>query len=450
MNILSNIKYELARLLNLQEDAAEQKEVVDGIHAGIDFRGAKLWILVFAIFVASLGLNTNSTAVIIGAMLISPLMGPIIGMGLSIGINDFENFKRSLRSLAVATIFSVTTATLYWLITPMAETQSELLARTSPTIWDVFIALFGGLAGIIALTSRSQRTGNVIPGVAIATALMPPLCTVGFGLGTGQWLYALGAFYLYIINCIFISVATFIGVRLMNFHDKVFADKNRERRVRQYITAIVVVTMIPACYLTYTMVRETMWTNHAQSFVDKELQFHGTQIIAQELDFSDRSIQVVLIGNEIADEDTATARKRLTDYYLDNTRLDIIQGNNSSDMDELRGILQGAKREAATTAEMVTEQRHRIDALQNELAPYRELDSQSTLIANEMNALFNNVQSLSLTRSLLVAVPDTAAHDTITTAIVDVSGRFSTDDQERMTKWLRTRLNNDRLTVVWR
>lgn len=450
MQILSDIKSDLLRLLNLDEDAAPQQEVVEGIHAGIDFRGAKLWILVFAIFVASLGLNTNSTAVIIGAMLISPLMGPIIGMGLSIGINDFENFKRSLRSLAVATIFSVTTATLYWLITPMAETQSELLARTSPTIWDVFIALFGGLAGIIALTSRSQRTGNVIPGVAIATALMPPLCTVGFGLGTGQWLYALGAFYLYIINCIFISVATFIGVRLMNFHDKVFADKNRERRVRQYITAIVVVTMIPACYLTYTMVRETMWTNHAQSFVDKELQFHGTQIIAQELDFSDRSIQVVLIGNEIADEDTATARKRLTDYHLDNTRLDIIQGNNSSDMDELRGILQGAKREAATTAEMVTEQRHRIDALQNELAPYRELDSQSTLIANEMNALFNNVQSLSLTRSLLVAVPDTAAHDTITTAIIDVSGRFSTDDQERMTKWLRTRLNNDRLTVVWR
>ncbi|MCF0183625.1 MAG: TIGR00341 family protein [Bacteroidaceae bacterium] len=448
MNIFTNIKDEMARLLNLEEDAAEQKEVVEGIHAGIDFRGAKLWILVFAIFVASLGLNTNSTAVIIGAMLISPLMGPIIGMGLSIGINDFENFKRSLRSLAVATIFSVTTATLYWLITPMAETQSELLARTSPTIWDVFIALFGGLAGIIALTSRSQRTGNVIPGVAIATALMPPLCTVGFGLGTGQWLYALGAFYLYIINCIFISVATFIGVRLMKFHDKVFTDKSRERRVRQYITAIVVVTMIPACYLTYTMVRETVWTNHAQTFVEKELQFDGTQIIARELDFDDRSIQVVLIGNEVADEDTAAVRKRLADYYLDGTRLDIIQGNNSSDMDELRGILQGAKREAANTAEMVSEQRHRIEALQGELAPYRELDSQSGLIANEMSALFDNVRSLSLSRSVLVSVPDTVAHDTVTMAVVAVSGRLSADDQERMTEWLRTRLKDESLSVV--
>ena len=448
MNIFTNIKDEMARLLNLEEDAAEQKEVVEGIHAGIDFRGAKLWILVFAIFVASLGLNTNSTAVIIGAMLISPLMGPIIGMGLSIGINDFENFKRSLRSLAVATIFSVTTATLYWLITPMAETQSELLARTSPTIWDVFIALFGGLAGIIALTSRSQRTGNVIPGVAIATALMPPLCTVGFGLGTGQWLYALGAFYLYIINCIFISVATFIGVRLMKCHDKLFTDKIRERRVRQYITAIVVVTMIPACYLTYTMVRETVWTNHAQTFVEKELQFDGTQIIARELDFDDRSIQVVLIGNEVADEDTAAVRKRLADYYLDGTRLDIIQGNNSSDMDELRGILQGAKREAANTAEMVSEQRHRIEALQGELAPYRELDSQSGLIANEMSALFDNVRSLSLSRSVLVSVPDTVAHDTVTMAVVAVSGRLSADDQERMTEWLRTRLKDESLSVV--
>ena len=178
----------IRRLLSMKEDKAPEEETIASIKAGIDFRGANLWILIFAIFVASLGLNTNSAAVIIGAMLISPLMGPIVGMGLGVGIYDFELLKRAFRSFATATIFSVLTATFYFAITPINEAQSELLARTSPTIYDVLIALFGGLAGIVALCSTGQRGGNVIPGVAIATAIMPPLCTTGFGLATGNWL----------------------------------------------------------------------------------------------------------------------------------------------------------------------------------------------------------------------------------------------------------------------
>ena len=193
MNIWQMFKDWLGGILSLGEDMAPEKDTIAVIEAGVDFRGAKLWILILAVFVASLGLNTNSAAVIIGAMLISPLMGPIIGMGLGIGINDFMLFKRAAKNYLVATLFSVATATLYFLLTPLDEVQSELLARTSPTIYDVGIALCGGLAGIVALSSRSQRTGNVIPGVAIATALMPPLCTVGFGLGTGNWLFAAGA-----------------------------------------------------------------------------------------------------------------------------------------------------------------------------------------------------------------------------------------------------------------
>ena len=448
MQILSDIKSDLLRLLNLDEDAAPQQEVVEGIHAGIDFRGAKLWILVLAIFVASLGLNTNSTAVIIGAMLISPLMGPIIGMGLSVGMNDFETFKRSLRSLTVATVFSVTTATLYWLITPMAETQSELLARTSPTIWDVFIALFGGLAGIIALTSRSQRTGNVIPGVAIATALMPPLCTVGFGLGTGQWLYALGAFYLYIINCIFISLATFLGVRMMHFHAKVFVDKKREKRVRTYITVIVVATMVPAVVLTWRMVEETVWTTEAKSFVENEVQFEGTQIIAKDMNYRERNIKVVLIGNELSATDTALVNRRLADYSLAGTTLELVSGNSSMDMREIRGMLKGAEKEAANTAQLMGEQKRRIQELQDELAPYHNLDTQSAVVADEMNSLFPEVRSISLARSVVVSVPDTVAHDTVTTATLTLGSSLTPENRTRLTNWLRTRLADDGLKVV--
>ena len=192
----------LGHYLDQSQDRESEQVTVEAIREGIEFKGSTIWILIFAIFIASLGLNTNSTAVIIGAMLISPLMGPIMGIGLGLGINDFELIKKSFRNLAVATIFSVLTSTLYFLISPLNEARSELLARTSPTIYDVLIALFGGLAGIVAMATKQK--GNVIPGVAIATALMPPLCTAGFGLANGNMHYFFGAFYLFFINSVFI------------------------------------------------------------------------------------------------------------------------------------------------------------------------------------------------------------------------------------------------------
>ena len=238
------IKSFLGEYLDLRKDKDNELATVDSIRKGVEFKGANLWILIFAIFMASLGLNVNSTAVIIGAMLISPLMGPIMGVGLSVGLNDFELMKRSLKSFLITTAFSVTTATIFFLLAPIAGSQSELLARTSPTIYDVFIALFGGLAGVVALSTKEK--GNVIPGVAIATALMPPLCTAGYGLASGNLIYFLGAFYLYFINSVFISLATFLGVRVMHFQRKEFVDKTREKTVRKYIVLIVVLTMCGA------------------------------------------------------------------------------------------------------------------------------------------------------------------------------------------------------------
>ena len=173
--LLQQVKFFLTRHFDLRQEKEDEEETIESLKKGVEFRGTNLWVLIFAIFLASLGLNTNSTAVIIGAMLISPLMGPIMGFGLGLGIADFDLVKRSLRNYLTATLFSVVTATIYFLISPISEAQSELLARTSPTIYDVLIAFFGGLAGIVAGSTKSK--GNVIPGVAIATALMPPLCT---------------------------------------------------------------------------------------------------------------------------------------------------------------------------------------------------------------------------------------------------------------------------------
>ena len=237
---LSLFVEELNRYFNVSTDREKEEDTVDAIRNGVSFHGSNLWILVFAIFIASLGLNVNSTAVIIGAMLISPLMGPIIGMGLAVGINDFELLKRSVKNYLVATLISVVTATVYFLLTPLNEAQSELLARTSPTLYDVLIALCGGAAGIVALSCKGK--GNVFPGVAIATALMPPLCTAGFGIATGNIYYFLGAFYLFFINTVFISLATYLGVRMMKFRQKQFINHEQYAKVKRYIIIAVVVT----------------------------------------------------------------------------------------------------------------------------------------------------------------------------------------------------------------
>ena len=219
----------LKKYFNVNDDKENENDIIAGISQGVSFRGANLWVLIFAIFIASLGLNVNSTAVIIGAMLISPFMGPIVGMGLAIGINDSILLKKSIHNYLIATLISVLTATIYFVLSPLDEAQSELLARTSPTLYDVMIALFGGAAGILALSTKGK--GNVLPGVAIATALMPPLCTAGYGLAMGNIYYFLGAFYLFFINTVFIALSTYLGVHMMGFSKKTYIDKNKNVKI---------------------------------------------------------------------------------------------------------------------------------------------------------------------------------------------------------------------------
>ena len=222
-----SLRDDLADRFSLSEDSARQEETVDMICRGVEFRGTNLWVLIFATMIASLGLNVNSAAVIIGAMLVSPLMGPIMGVGLSLGINDFDLLKKSLRNFSLMVVVAIATSTLYFFISPLGTARSELLARTVPTTYDVLIAFFGGLAGIVA-QSRKDRNSTVIPGVAIATALMPPLCTAGFGLATGQFKFFIGAFYLFFINTVFIALATYMVVRMLKYHKKKFLDPARE------------------------------------------------------------------------------------------------------------------------------------------------------------------------------------------------------------------------------
>ena len=439
----------IRRLLSLRNDKAPEEETIASIKASVEFRGANLWILIFAIFVASLGLNTNSAAVIIGAMLISPLMGPIMGMGLGVGINDFELLKRAFRSFATATIFSVLTATFYFAITPIDEAQSELLARTSPTIYDVLIALFGGLAGIVALCSTGQRGGNVIPGVAIATAIMPPLCTTGFGIATGNWIYAAGAFYLYLINSIFISLATFIGVNIFDFKKKVFVDKQREKRVKHIIVTIAVLTMLPSTLLTYMLVRENFFTSKANNFVAQVVTSEQTQVIAKEVDYHTKEIRLVTIGEEIPEKELTRMKSQMENFGLEDAKLSIVQGTKNLSASELKTMLNDpASRQADKNAQLLANERQRADKLQKELDVYKKTELQAQSISAEMATLFPEAARVSIARTFSYAVSDSLQKDSLTLVSLTLKKKLNTETREKMEEWLKTRLKTPDMKLI--
>ncbi len=418
-----------------------EDEVVAQISDGVDFHGATLWVLIFAIFIASLGLNVNSTAVIIGAMLISPLMGPIIGMGLAVGIADLKLFKRALTNYLITTVISVVTATIYFTISPITEAQSELLARTSPTLYDVLIALFGGAAGILAISTKSKN--NVIPGVAIATALMPPLCTAGYGFAMGNTSYFFGAFYLYFINTVFIAFTTCIGVRLLHFHRKKFVDREKMKRVNYYIISIVIITMLPASYMTWNIIKQSVTENNVEKFVRDELNNNGTYIVSYEYDSKTKTLNVVAIGKPISVGAIAKAQKSMADYKLGDYTLKVIQGASS---DSLLAIQRNKKGLAVTgegNSSKWQEQAYQNVALQKQLAAY----TRYPVLANDMKQVCPTAKSLVLSQSSECFL-DTALTKGYVMAVVKTNNTLAKDDRQQLYEWLKARVKTDSLELI--
>lgn len=422
-----------------------EDEVVAQISDGVDFHGATLWVLIFAIFIASLGLNVNSTAVIIGAMLISPLMGPIIGMGLAVGIADLKLFKRALTNYLITTVISVVTATIYFTISPITEAQSELLARTSPTLYDVLIALFGGAAGILAISTKSKN--NVIPGVAIATALMPPLCTAGYGLAVSNTSYFFGAFYLYFINTVFIAFTTCIGVRLLHFHRKKFVDREKMKRVNYYIISIVIITMLPAGYMTWSIIKQSVIENNIEKFVRDELDNSGTYIISHEYDSKTKTLNVVAIGKPISVGAIAKARKSMADYKLGDYTLKVIQGASS---DSLLAIQRNKKGLAVTgegNSSKWQEQAYQNVALQKQLAAYTRYPVLANDMKRELKVVCPAAKSLVLSQSSECFL-DTALTKGYVMAVVKTNNTLAKDDRQQLYEWLKARVKTDSLELI--
>ena len=449
IDVLEQFRNYLKGILDSSNERENEAETIDNIRKGINFKGSNLWVLIFAIFIASLGLNVNSTAVIIGAMLISPLMGPIMGIGLGVGINDFELIKISFRNLAIATIFGILTSTLYFLISPLNEARSELLARTTPTIYDVLIAFFGGLAGIVALCSTGQRGGNVIPGVAIATAIMPPLCTTGFGLATGNWLYAAGAFYLYLINSIFIALATFVGVNILDFKKKVFVDKQREKRVKHIIITIAVLTMLPSALLTYTLVREDIFMSKVNNFVTQVVTSDQTQVITKKADYRTKEIRLVTIGEEIAEKELERMRSQMERFGLKDVKLSIVQGTKNLSTNELKSMLNDpAVKQADKSAQLLANEQERGDRLQKELDFYKATEQQAQSVSAEMATLFPEAARVSISRTISYTVGDSTKKDSLTLVSLTLKEKLSAQNREKMEEWLKARLKAQNMKLI--
>ncbi|MDP1595807.1 MAG: DUF389 domain-containing protein [Methylotenera sp.] len=430
---------------SLIEDKADDELIDHSIRSGVVLRGTNLWVLMFAILIASIGLNVNSTAVIIGAMLISPLMGPIMGVGYGVGIYDAALIRKSFRNLGIATLISLLVSTLYFLLTPLTDAQSELLARTSPTIWDVLIAFFGGLAGIIGAT-RSEKT-NIIPGVAIATALMPPLCTAGYGLANGNWEFFFGAFYLYSINCVFIAFAAILIIWVLNPSHKLFVDEKTETRVSRVLTAVVLLTLLPSVYLAVKLVKEEVFSSRARTFISKELTFEQAHLTERIVNPAKRQIEVSLIGDIISHEKLKGIEARLMLYGLDHTKLLVHQSkDNSVDITALKSNI---------VSELYKDNLHALDeknkTIQNLQAELQGISANKTMwrnISAELHAQYPQIREVLFSEAVQWKVGDDKTDGKQIVLNITASSKLSNSDRYRIVEWLKVRIQTDSIKLV--
>lgn len=419
-------------LFNLRSGEDDKENVLRNIKANISFKGPNLWILACAIVIASVGLNVNSTAVIIGAMLISPLMGPIVGAGFALGMFNFNLLKRSLLNLLIATIVGLVVSALYFLLTPFKDAQSEILARTAPNIYDVLIAFFGGLVGVIAVT-RVEK-GNPVPGVAIATALMPPLCTAGYGIATGNWNYFAGALFLYTINCTFICIATYLVVKILHYPE-VTIETKKQKNIHLLISILVVLIIAPSTYFAWIFYKEQQFKKSISSFISTEFEDKGNTVIYKKTDYSaiPKTVELAFLVKKFSDEEIQQLNQKLPLYQLPGTRLIIRQDST---------FLAENKQKMERENERVKNNQNIIERLQKELTSY-QLNTSN--LYNEARALFPAIRSVSVAK---MRVLDSSGREIILpVAIYKSSNRLSSQDEVKMTGWLKSRLSLDTLEL---
>lgn len=470
--LLGSTKKFLKELLDIRNNT-DQEATRESIVADIPFKGHTSWILICSIFIASIGLNANSTAVVIGAMLISPLMGPILGMGLSLAINDIDTLRRSLKNFGVMVVLSILTAFLFFKFFPLRDESSELLARTAPDIRDVLIAFFGGLALVIA-RAKKGTIASVIFGVAIATALMPPLCTVGFGLAIGNWDYASGAMYLFIINTIFIALATFLVIKILRFPMVRYANSERRRLISRLASIVAILVMVPASWTFFKAWEESKFKSQAQQFISENIakykfsgnglylnnltniEYHGgdtslfDKIFSKNKNEQKSVIEVMFMGEELVPDNIIASWNEIKNedfQELQNTELKIIQGSKNNEVDQIKYVdeLYQAKK-----AELMGKE-EKIALLEKELIQLKKIVSKQIPfndVSAEAKANYENLASIGYSYTIRT---DFKKVDTIPVFEINWKPKTKSKDKQtdikKIAEWLKLRLKDKNIQV---
>lgn len=441
MGFIQNLTTLVRDTLNLNghidTEAAERS-----IRNNIEFKGPNAWILAVAVIIASVGLNVNSIPVVIGAMLISPLMGPIFGLGLGLGVNDIQLMKSSGKNLLVMVSISLVVAFLYFVITPLSlSNPTELLARTSPTFYDVLIALFGGFAGILEQCRKEK--GTVFSGVAIATALMPPLCTAGYGLACGEMSYFLGALYLFVINCTFIMMATYVGVKYFRFRPTEFQDETIGKRTKRLTTALIIIFIIPSIWSAVLLIQQNNFNVNATSFAEHRSTYGKSILYDYKIDHKDNTtLTLFFTGETLSERDKDELYSVAAEYDIAKEQIQIrdYAMEDKSDMNAFKDIYE--KKESIISAK-----EQEIVMLKNELDKIRSNELEYDKISKEIFSIKSSVSDVTITRGQSFNRDSTAGNSIIYVTVTSADS-IATGELDELEEWLKVRLNTGTVEVL--
>lgn len=426
----------------MEPDIEDYDRIHEGIVKGIEFKGTNLWILMFAIVVASVGLNMNSTAVIIGAMLISPLMGPINGMGYSIATYNFPLLRTSVKNFSFAVISGLLASTAYFALSPISTAHSELLARTSPSIYDVIIALFGGLAGIIAISSKQK--GNVIPGVAIATALMPPLCTAGYGLATAQFEFFFGAIYLFTINTVFIAFAALGISQLLGFPIRILLNNGQRKYINRWISFVIVLVLIPSIYFGYNLVQKERFIENAERYIQNISVINNNYLLKNEINADKKLIQLVYGGASLSELDKAQIIDKASDFNLESVTIKFEQGLTLENKLKENTELDALKAELNKMTLSLSQTESKLDSIA------RSKYLGETLL-KEISALYPQIYACSYSQSMIFgdSLNQKGNSDIVILKLSQEREKLYDEDREKLKRFVSQRLKSESLNLYF-
>lgn len=443
-------KLYLRDILDISEDT-NKEATLEEVKAGITMKGQAAWVLIFSILIASAGLNTSSTAVVIGAMLISPLMGPILGLGMSLGINDMDLMRRAIKNFGVMVVLGLVTSFLFFSIPIFQNETPELKARTFPDVRDVIIAFAGGLALIVALSRRTKQF-NTIAGVAIATALMPPLCTAGYGLATHKWDFFGGALFLFTINTIFIALATFAVVRFLQFPVVEYVNSSKRKRISQLVYLVSFAIILPSIYMFYELYKKSDFEQKADSLITEYKNAYDMVVLDKKIDLKHKTISFATIGKSISSETVEGWKEKLNMQGYEDVKFDITQ--NAENL-ETQTKLEQIEQTYLTTQQLLNKKDEQINRQERELINLQKqinITEKSRVpfdqIAKEIKINYSNVSKISFAKLIQT---DFTTYDTIPMFYIDwkpgVSEATKKMEQQKIKSWLQVKLHSEKIKI---